>query len=285
MKLYIVADMEGATGIVHRDQLVAEGGAPFQAGCRLLTGDVNAVVEGAVSEGVTEVVVSEGHANMRNIVIEELHEAARLVKGPATFANKPLCQVQGLDESFQLAAFVGFHSRAGTPRGLLSHTWAGAIVHEITLDGRVVGETAINAAICGAYGVPVGLVCGADDVAAEARADLGDVEVGVTKKALGFNLAECWGPKATRKVLFEAGARAVRRAKGGALQPVRHGDPVVAELETHRREMADKMALVPGLERVGERRVRVRTKDVRDALSTLWHGVTLAFHEPADWLK
>ena len=70
-----------------------------------------------------------------------------------------------------LALFVGFHSRAGTPQGLLSHTWAGAIVHEITVNGRVCGETALNAAICGAFGVPVGLVAGADDLIAEARAD------------------------------------------------------------------------------------------------------------------
>ena len=72
MKLFICADMEGATGIVHRDQLVPEGGAAYAAGCRLLTGDVLAVVEGAIGAGVTEVVVSEGHAHMRNIAIEEL---------------------------------------------------------------------------------------------------------------------------------------------------------------------------------------------------------------------
>ena len=58
MKLFIVADMEGATGIVHRDQLVPEGGEAYRSGCRLLTGDINAVVAGAVAEGVKEVVVS-----------------------------------------------------------------------------------------------------------------------------------------------------------------------------------------------------------------------------------
>lgn len=284
MKLFIVADMEGATGIVHRDQLMAEGGAPFVAGCKLLTGDVNAVIEGAVRQGVGEVLISEGHAGMRNIVLEDLHPAARLIRGPATFANKPLCQVAGLDESFDLAFFVGFHSRAGTPGGLLSHTWAGAIVHEITLNGKVVGETAINAAICGSYGVAVGLVCGADDLAAEARADLGEVEIGLTKKALGFNIAECWGPQATSQVLRDAAARAIRRHGEGAFAPVRYPSPVVAELETHRRELADKMALVPGLERVGERRLRVEA-EVRVAIQTLWHGVTAAFDEPAAWLR
>lgn len=291
MKLFVCADMEGATGIVHRDQLLPEGGAPYVAGCKLLTADIAAAVEGAVSEGVTEVVVSEGHAHMRNVNLEDLPAEARLIRGPATWTNKPLCQIAGLDESFDLAFFVGFHSRAGTPRGLLSHTWAGAIVHEITVNGRVFGETAINAAICGGYGVPVGLVCGADDVAREAKEDLGDVEVAVTKKALGFNIAECWSPKATLPAIRMAAARAVRRHREGAFRPFvpegRAASPAfVAELETHRREMVERMLLtVPGLERIGERRVRTVAADVRDALSTLWHGVTEAFHEPAGWLR
>ena len=286
MKLYIVADMEGATGIVHRDQLMAEGGAPFVAGCKLLTGDVNAVVEGAVSEGVTEVVVSEGHANMRNILLEDLHPAARLVRGPALWQNKPHCQVAALDDTFQLAFFVGFHSRAGTPKGLLSHTWAGAIVHEITVNGKVMGETALNAALCGAVGVPVGLVCGADDLAREAKEDLGDVEVAVTKRTLGTNIAECWGPKATAPVLQDAARRAVRRARGNSFRPMVVASPVTAELETHRREMVDRMLqAAPDLVRVGERRVQTVQANVSDALSVLWRGITEVFHEPAAWLR
>lgn len=284
MKLFICADMEGATGITHKDQLMDPGGDRYRRGQALLTGDVNAVIEGAVAEGVTEVVISEGHAHMRNLLLEDLHPCARVVRGPARYENKPHCQIQGLDDSFDLAFFVGFHSRAGTPRGLLSHTWAGAIVHEVRLNGRVVGETAINAAICGDQGVPVALVCGADDLAAEARADLGDIEVAVTKKALGFDIAECWGPKATGPMLTDAARRAVRRHRAGDFRPYEAGSPAEAELVVHRREMADKMRLVPGLERVGERELRARGAIPSDVLSTLWWGITEAFREPAGWL-
>ena len=283
MKLFICADMEGATGIVHRDQLLPEGGAPYVAGCRLLTADVNAAIEGAVAAGFDEVVVSEGHAHMRNVNLEELHPSARLVRGPASWANKPLCQIAGLDESFDLAFFVGFHTRAGTPKGLLSHTWAGAIVHEITVNGRVLGETGLNALICGAYGVPVGLVCGADDVAREAVETLADVETAITKRAMGFNLAECWPPSATLPRIRTAAQRAAERRQD--FRPFSLGVPVVAELETHRREMADRMGVVPGLERIGERRVRCAVDDARVALATLWHGITEAFHEPQGWLR
>lgn len=286
MKVFVCADMEGATGIVHREQLLPEGGAAYAAGCRLLTGDVVAAVEGAVAAGATEVVISEGHAGMRNVLIGELPAEARLVCGPALWTHKPLCQIAALDETFAVALFVGFHSRAGTPSGLLSHTWAGAIVHEITVNGRTFGETAINAALCGAYGVPVGMISGADDVVAEACEVLPGLETATTKRALGFNLAECWGPNATSPRIQEAAKRAVERARRGELVPFVVGAPVVAELETHRREMADRMVLAaPGLERIGERRVRIEASDVRAALSGLWRGVTEAFHEPAAWLR
>ena len=286
MKLYIVADMEGATGIVHRDQLMPDGGEAYRAGCRLLTGDVNAVVEGAVAEGVTEVVVSEGHAHMRNVLLESLHPMARLVCGPARWEQKPLVQVQGLDESFDLAFFVGFHSRAGTPNGLLSHTWVGAVVHELRLDGRIVGETALNAAICGAYGVPVGLVAGADDLAREATADLGgEVECVSLKKTFGFNLAECWGPRATAPMLQEAAKRAVRQRRAGKLPTWKTANPCVAEVDTHRREMVDRMARVEGLERIGERTVRATGATAIATLSTVWAGLTEAMKEEPGWLK
>lgn len=285
MKLYICADMEGATGVVHRNDILEEGGEAYRAGCRLLTADVNAVIEGAIASGVREIVISEGHAHMRNILLEQLHPAARLIRGPASWENKPLCQIQSLDSSFDLAFFVGFHSRAGTPKGLLAHTWAGAIVHEITLQGRPVGETAINAAICGSFGVPVALVTGAEDVCREAQVDLEEVEVISVKKNLGWNIAECWGPAATGPRLRAAAELAVQRFKQGHFEPWQPKGPFVAELESHRREMVDKMGLVPGVERIAERRIRCVHDDVTVALSTLWHCVTEAFKEPADWLK
>lgn len=290
MRVFICADMEGATGVVHRMDILEEGGPHYAAGCRMLTGDINAAILGAgdVAKDLgeeLEVVVSEGHAHMRNVLIEQLHPAAILIRGPATRENKPLCQIAGLDGGFDMAFFLGFHSRAGTPRGLLCHTWAGAIVHEITLQGRVAGETLINAAICGDAGVPVALVSGGDDLCREARADLGAVEAAEVKRSLGWNIAACLPPQATAPLIRAAAARAARRARAGEFLPYRLGGSVVAELETHRREMAEKMVVVPGIERIGERRVRAVAPDASSALAALWWCVNEAFKEPADWLR
>ncbi len=104
MRIFISVDMEGATGVVHRDQLTPEG-RTYSDARKLLTGDVNAAIEGALREAPDAVFrVADGHGVMRNIVLEELHDRAELVMGPATWENRPQCQVQGADDSFELAS-------------------------------------------------------------------------------------------------------------------------------------------------------------------------------------
>ena len=56
----------------------------------------------------------------------------------------------------------------GTP-GVLSHTISGASVANVWVNGMIVGETGINAALAGYFGVPVVLVCGDDIVSHEAK--------------------------------------------------------------------------------------------------------------------
>ena len=195
MRIFISADMEGATGVVHRDQLMPEGKTYAQAR-KLLTGDVNAAIEGALrADGEAEVVVCDGHGVMRNIVLEELHERAQLVIGPASVDNKPLCQSQGCDESFDLAMFVAYHSRAGTRGGLLSHTWIGSAICNFSINDTLVGETAINAAIVGHWGIPVALVTGAHELEVEAGQTLPPGFVFVaTKRSYGSTAALCLPP-------------------------------------------------------------------------------------------
>ncbi len=285
MKLYIVADMEGATGVTHRDQLLDTGGERYRAGCRMLTSDINAVIEGAVSEGVKEVTISEGHANMRNVLVEDLHPAARVIRGPALWTQKPLCQISGLSADMDLGFFVGFHSRAGTKGGLLSHTWAGAVVHKLSINGQEAGETLINAALLGEVGVPVALVCGADELAREATADLGDVEVAIVKETLGTQLAACWGPLRTVPLLREAAAKAVRRHKNGDFSPLRLVAPTRIDIEVKDDAMTARMLMVPGLFSDRPRHLGIEAPTVSEALSLAWRAISEVFHKPADWLQ
>lgn len=284
MKVFIAVDMEGATGVAHREHLLP-GGNDYEKARRWLTSDVNAAVEGAVAAGATEVYVNDGHGNMRNLLIDDLHEAARLVVGPAQARNKPLVQVTGIEEGgFEAAMFVGFHSRAGTPNGLLSHTWVGMLVHEIRLQGKPAGETLLDAAIVGSYGTPVVLVTGADDVVREAKADLGDdLETVEVKRVLGPSATATFTPKRARGLIREAAERAVRgRARR---RPWRTTAPVTMEVDFHRREMALR-ALDTGLGSLaGDRCVRYTGSDVPSVARDVWRGLEEAMREDGSFLK
>ena len=151
MKVFMLVDMEGITGVVNWSQVLSDK-PEYSIGQRLLMSDVNAAIEGVLEAGAKEVVVCEGHAHMRNIVLEQLNDHARLIAGPAK--HKKHCQIIGLDDSFDAAVFVGFHARARTKQAILAHTWTNS-VHHVKVNGEEFGETALNAAICGVYDVPL----------------------------------------------------------------------------------------------------------------------------------
>ena len=65
--------------------------------------------------------------------------------------------------------FVGYHARNNSP-GVLSHTISGGSVDNIWLNGELVGETGLNTAIAGLYGVPVVMVTGDQVLNAEVQA-------------------------------------------------------------------------------------------------------------------
>ncbi len=60
MRVFISVDMEGVAGIVHSDQTLPHT-PEYAQSCRLMTGEANAAVEGALAAGATEVVVSDAH--------------------------------------------------------------------------------------------------------------------------------------------------------------------------------------------------------------------------------
>lgn len=286
MKIFISADMEGATGVVHGDQLMPEG-KTYERARKLMTADINAVITGALREAPdSEFVVCDGHGVMRNVILEELHEAAQLVIGPAHPNNKPLCQSQGCDDTFELAFFTGYHSRAGTPGGLCAHTWVGRAVANVRINGELVGETAINAGVMGHFNIPVGLVSGAHELEPEADQTIPEGFVFVsTKQTYGPTAALCLPPAKTQKLLEAGASEAIHRFKQGRLKPYKPKLPVTIEIELHRREMADKSVQVPGIERKDERTFAVTADNFKDAAELAWKAVCRAQDEEPAWLK
>jgi D-amino peptidase len=271
MKILVAADMEGVGGVVHWDH-VTPGHGEYVRFRRLMTGEVNAALRGAFEAGADEVVVCDGHAHGRNILVEELDPRARLNSG----SSSPWAMVQGVD-SVDAAMFVGYHARAGAQNAILDHTWSNSRVANVWLNGRLMGETGLNAAVCGHFGVPVVMLSGDQTVCAEAQELLGQIEVAVVKQASGQMAAECLSPEVAQRQVYQAAVRAVNRLQAGeAPEPLCLSTPVTLIIEFVHSDMADQAVVLPGAQRLVDRRIEFAAGDVPTAYRAFQALVALA---------
>jgi D-amino peptidase len=257
VKLLIAADMEGISGVVHWDHVDPQN-KEYERFRKLMTGDVNAAIRGAFDGGAAEVIVADGHAHGRNILVEELDARARLNSG----SPSALAMLQGLDSGVDAAFFVGYHARVGAQNAILDHTWSSSSVANVWLNGHLVGEIGWNATVCGHFGVPVLLVSGDQTACAEAQDQLGPVEAVVVKEARGRMAAECLPPEVAQARIQQAAQRAVRRfLDGQAPSPWRLEGPVTVTVELVHSQMADRAAILPGAQRLEGKQVQFSAED------------------------
>jgi D-amino peptidase len=260
VKVYLSVDMEGIGGISHPNPTDPKD-ARYGTSVDLMVGETNAAIEGALAGGATDILVNDSHASMYNLLPEALHPAATVLQGQKAWS---MVAGAGPDAGVDVALFVGYHARAGHPRGTIAHTYSGRPV-ETRLDGRPTGECGLNALVLGAWGVPVGLVTGDDALAGEVETWLPWAERVVVKTADGGSSAASVHPSAARARVREGAERAVRSAAGGHLALLEVPIPVVIEVDYARGVVADHAAIVPGAERVGDRTVRLAYGDAVSA--------------------
>ncbi len=205
MRVYISADIEGVAGVVVPAQGQA-GHVEYEKARILMTEEVNAVVEGLVEAGATEILVNDSHGPMTNILPSLLHPAADLLLGKP----KPMNMACGLTAEFDLFLMVGHHSMAGKG-GVLAHTTNGFAFREVRINNLPYGEPGIYGAYAGELGVPVGLVSGDDCTRDENIGFFPDAEFVVVKQSFGHRAARQVSVQRARAMLREG--RYVQSAK------------------------------------------------------------------------
>jgi D-amino peptidase len=276
MRVYLSVDMEGVAGVSHTAP-TGRGDEGYPAAVALMVGEANAAIDGAFSGGAGEVVVNDSHGGMFNLTPADLDARAVVVQG-----QKPWSMVQGAgpdaglvgEGPFDVALFVGYHARAGHPTGTIAHTYSSAPTLT-TLAGRPAGESSINAAVLGAWGVPVGMVAGDDQLAEEVADWLPGAESVVVKEAVGWRAAASVHPSVARERIRAAAERAVRRAAARELAPLVVEAPVRLEVEYRHGGEAAHAAIVPGAERFGDRGVLIVAPDMPTAYRGFLAGIRL----------
>jgi D-amino peptidase len=270
LNVYISVDMEGIAGVSHPDP-TSRDDKGYDRAVDLMVGEANAAIEGALKAGAKEVVVNDSHGSMFNLPPDRLHAEARLVQG-----QKPYSMVEAARErTFDVALFVGYHARAGHPRGTIAHTYSGKPTLT-TLNGKPVGEYGINALYLGALDVPVGMVAGDDALAEEVAEWLPWAERVVVKRAVGRHAADSLHPTKACELVRDAARRAVERAGKRELKPLRLAAPIRVGVEFAHAAQADYAAIIPGFERVDDRGVRYEAADPISAYRAFVSAVRIA---------
>lgn len=126
MKYFISVDIEGITGLPDHT-FVDSSKHNYERARRIMTNEANAIIEGLLKKGATDILVNDSHSQMNNLLVEELNPEAMLITGGV----KPYSMVQALDETFDGSIFVGYHSRAGQPGDeSLDDFWRSENVHK-----------------------------------------------------------------------------------------------------------------------------------------------------------
>ncbi len=241
MKIYISTDFEGVAGIVDWDQIMV-GSHDYDLGRRLLLGELNAAIDGALSAGADTFLVNDSHSTMRNLEPDRIHGRASLLTGK----HKPMYMMEGLDDTFGAIFFIGYHGSIGASHAVLSHSYNPRAIWEARLNGRIVGETALNALVAAHYRVPIVLVTGDQVTAAEARQLSPAPHCVEVKRSISRYAAESLHPEVACERV-QQGAHLATLQAGTVSPPVFSGD-IELRVTFLTADMAEMAAWLPGVE-------------------------------------
>ena len=231
MRIYIMTDLEGISGIVESCYMDVKS-EYYRSARQLLMGDVNAAIAGCFDGGATEVVVKDGHFRGNNFIMDQLDPRAVTdkVKDPWTGI---------LDRSFDATMFVGTHAMAGTLNAFLDHTMCPDTWHEYSINGKPLGEIGMWATMAGHFKLPLVYTCGDAAACREAAKLIPGIVTTAVKTGQGRNNAMGPHPSDAQDAIRRDAARAVSAGKKGFPKPLLWKKPLTVQLIVNRSDMAD----------------------------------------------
>ncbi len=255
LRVFIVVDMEGIAGVVNTNQLVP-GDAEYASARKLMTGEANAAIEGALAAGATKITVSDGHGNGMNIIPEELNPKARLIRSWPRAKG----MMEGVEDGYDAMVCIGFHASTNTPGAVLAHTFSGRY-YDVKFNGKHGPEAMAVAAVAGTYGVPVVLVAGDNQIVDEVHRLVDANIVGVVvKKAVGLRSADSMSPDASRNLIRERTRDALSRTR--SFRPFTMTTPVTVEISFKNMVNAEILSFLPIVKRVDGATISFTGKDI-----------------------
>lgn len=252
-RVFLITDAEGVAGVCRQDQTDPKDPEMRQ----LLTGEINAAVQGFIDSGASEVFVWDGHDGSQTLSTLTIDPRAKLVMGD-------LSSTMLLERGFAGVAFVGQHARANSPHGVMAHSYSSLGIQNILMNGQPVGEIETRTALAGWFHVPVIFLSGDQAAAEQLHAIVPDAETAIVKEGLANYACISLSAEAARQLIRARAAAAMKKA--GRIRPYRIEGPVTFEVEhTSRSALGPDAGLMPGAEVVDARRIRFTGKNFLEA--------------------
>jgi D-amino peptidase len=259
LKVFISVDMEGITGVVNADD-ASRGGKDYDYFRQTMTREANAAIEGALAAGATEIIVRDSHGTALNLLPEMLNRNSKLLRD---WSQGPMYMMEGIDESFDAAIYVGYHARAGTANAVLDHTSSGNVT-DVRINGISMPETGYNALMAGYYGVPVVFVAGDKAVCDQAKELLGTVETVAVKEGIGAAALNLH-PEVAREQIRAGVEHALRNLDDYEPYKLKPPYTLVLTLKTE-QDIYRGAALYPGAQRTGDWELTYVADDVMEII-------------------
>ena len=251
--IFVITDAEGVAGVCRQDQTDPKDSEMRQ----LLTGEVNAAVEGFLQGGADEVIVWDGHDGSQSLSALTIDRRAKLLMGG-------LGTTMTLERQYAAIAFVGQHAMANVRAGIMAHSYSSLGIQNMLLNGQPIGEIGTRAALAGWFGTPVIFLSG--DVAAveEMKKLVPQAEVVAVKEGLARYTCISKSAEVAREMIREGTARSMKLI--GRIKPYRIEGPVTLQVEyTTRNSLPIDAGLAAGSEVVDDRTIRYYGKDFLEA--------------------
>ncbi len=251
--IFLITDAEGVAGVCRQDQTDPKD----QEMRQLLTGEINAAVDGLYAAGADDVIVWDGHDGSQTLSALTIHPRSKLIIGD-------LGVTMTLERQYAAIGFVGQHARANRKGGILAHSYSSLGIQTMLMNGKPVGEIETRAALAGAFHTPVIFLSGDQAATEDLHAIVPDAELAVVKEGFSNYVCQTLSAKAAQDLIRDRAHRAMQRI--GEIKPYQIEGPVTIQIEyTTRNALGVNAHLRPGAEIIDARTIRYSGKDFMEA--------------------
>lgn len=251
--VFLITDAEGVAGVCRQDQTDPKDPEMRQ----LLTGEINAAVNGLFEAGAEEVIVWDGHDGSQTLSALTIHPRSKLIIGD-------LGVTMTLERNYAAVGFVGQHARANRKGGILAHSYSSLGIQTMLMNGKPVGEIETRAALAGAFNTPVIFLSGDQAAAEDLRAVVPNAELAVVKEGFSNYVCQTLSAPAAQNLIHERARSGMQKL--AEIKPYKIEGPVTIQIEyTTRNALSVDAHLRPGAEIIDARTIRYSGKDFLEA--------------------